>query len=155
MGLSTIIYTNVELKKKQELDYENDNEFHAFVIVPEWIDRISDLKDQAIYVGISKPMQGVSYSYSTHGNLRRAICEKMLGIDWEDIKPGQDFEKWINFADNEGCISWTTCKALYEQFKKWLPVAKDSLQGWQLQCYEQWMSDFELAGNNMGVIEYR
>lgn len=163
MGLDVTAHKNVKLAKFQNedefWDYMDETDgrgFLAFVITDEWLNRISDLENNKYYTSeSSEPMIGYAYSY--HSFLRNEVC-KMMGVDpdsWakDRFPKGSDFEEWLNFADNEGCISWTTCKKLYSDFKKWHPKAKELNKDW-LGNYEKWMETFEFSSEK-GAVEYR
>lgn len=163
MGLDIKVHKNAKLAKFQNedefwdyMDETDGNGFLAFVITDEWLDRISDLENEKYYTSESSEWM-LGYPYSYHSFLRSEIT-RMIGKnpdDWKNdkLEKGSDFEEWLNFADNEGCISWTTCKKLANDFKKWHKKAKELNKDW-LSRYEDWMKVFELASKK-GVVEYR
>lgn len=163
MGLDVTAHKNLRLASFKSWDEayewqrENERDFlEAFVIDDSWKDRISDLEEGRFYVSEDSE-SFVGYSYSTHSQIRSMVCE-MMGIGQDDWKiglliKGSDFEEWLNFADNEGCMSQTTCKKLLEDFKKWEDKAKGQFDEYYFYCYENWIKTFEYASEN-GAVEY-
>ena len=115
MGLGVTAHKNVkkapfqnwdeteEWQEKNKKDY-----FKAFVIYVGWRNRISDLENEVFYTSEDSE-SFVRYSYRYHSFIRSQICE-MMGLhkdSWKNyaLRPESDFEEWLNFADNEGCIS--------------------------------------------------
>lgn len=162
MGLDVTAHRNVSIAPFKNWEEFEDNYdkieervFEAFVITDAWLDRISDLEQGKLYCA-KESESGISYAYSYHSYIRNEVC-KMIGENedsWSsgELIKGSDFEEWLNFADNEGCISTTTCKKLYQDFKKWLPKAKELNKEW-LGRYETWMHSFWFASEN-GAVEY-
>lgn len=162
MGLDVTAHRNVKISEFE--NYEQCEEFaeenlqsffKAFVIDDSWMDRISDLEADRYYIA-EESQCGISYSCSYHNYMRMEIC-KMIGQDekawiYGKLAPKSYFEEWLNFADNEGCISATTCKKLYGDFKKWHKTAKLLNKDWLIH-YGTWMQSFKFASEN-GAVEY-
>lgn len=159
MGLDVTAHKNIKFLSMENPSEEQWDEgaFQAFVITPEWNNRISTLKINGYY----KPGESerfIGYSYSSHSFLRSLICENILNINpkaWHEevLEPGSDFEEWLNFADNEGVIDGKTSKKLRNDFRKWQTIAEEKLSEWYCQHYVDWMKTFEFASEN-GAVEY-
>lgn len=139
--------------------YYDDGAFQMFVLTPDWNDRISDAEPDTWYKSVDA-RDGVRYTYITHNRFRQAIADVVYtGTVWYHIKEGP-FAEFLDFADNEGCITWTTCGKLYDDFVEWHEYFKKYWSGsevgeYYINLYEQWMKDFADAHDTKGCIEYR
>jgi hypothetical protein len=162
MGLDTTLYLNVkklDTKNMTEDEKWENSDFRAFVLTPNWNDRISDLTPDAYYIGDSM-QEGVHYAYSNHSRFRQAIADVAYsGNNWQNVKPPEPFGYFLDFADNEGCISWTTCGKLADDFKEWHVafvnywIGKDN-GDWWVRVYNQWWEHFATCADEKGVIVY-
>jgi hypothetical protein len=162
MGLDVYLH-KLDVKKTSDEYIEDVNQCYVFVIDEEWIDRISDLKSDKFY-NIIESEDVVGYSYGTHGKFRQTLADVAYdGVPWIELCASsghhEAFMEFINFADNEGCITWTTAKKLGKDFKqyesKYMEMfASDEYTYWRV-IYKSWMDAFEKAGKKKMVLEYR
>lgn len=153
MGLDTYIHT-LTGKTYKEFD-EDRSGVQVFVISPEWEDRISDLEKDVWYESDGGAHM-TSYSYSTHGRFRQALADVAHGgCQWLDVDEGP-FVKLIQFADNEGAITWTTAGQLAKDFRRFETAFRKMFadNDWMLSIYNEWMKGCETCAIEKGVIEF-
>ncbi len=150
MGLSINVYNNIKLVKSK------DNwDFKAYVIDPEWLYKIKNLKKNKYYIG-DRIFKGMSYSYSSHNRFREELIKlidrtDLLNddgkINWDDLSNDIPFIDFINFADNEGCLDWDVSKIIYLDFVAFNEKAKIEMNQYYYPTYETWLKTFEIAQN--------
>lgn len=166
MGLDTVVRTYISkysddnpISDKDYDKYSEDGAFCVFVLTPDWNDRISDCEPDKWYKSIDS-RYSLHYPYSWHSRFRQAIADAVYsGNEWHNIKEGP-FSEFLDFADNEGVITWTTCGKLYDDFNEWQETFHKCHDGteagdWFCKIYDQWMADFAEAHDTKGCIEYR
>lgn len=158
MGLSVSLYTDITKCTQDEGD------FTAFVIDPEWENRISLLEAGEHYRG-KEVARVVDYSYSTHMTFRRyllvlsgrsnLINKSNQCILWNLCSPSMDFYELIYFADNAGCFDWATAKELLADFDKYESVnAASDTSSPMRESYFAWHEALRTAVNNQGVFVF-
>lgn len=156
MGLDVRVYGNIKISTD-----EDNADFIAFIIDPEWKFKIKNLQEGAPYEG-DVIFRGVSYPYSSHSrfreNLIRLIDRPDLlnssgRIDWDILPVDIPFYDLINFADNEGCLDWEISAKLYSDFEKYNEKARTEMYENQYYQYEKWLETFKSAKEN-GVVVF-
>lgn len=156
MGLDVSVYQNIK-----ETDNESDADFTAFVIDENWKWKIKNLKDGANYTGDCVD-NSISYAYSSHSQFR-AMLLQLIGrtdllkpdgrVNYELITDDVPFFAFIDFADNEGCLDFEVSEKIYADFAEWNGKAQQTLNGFDLRRYNEWMNAFDLARKN-GVVVF-
>lgn len=156
MGLDVDVYTNV---KKADI---NDFNFRAFVIRDDWSHKIKNLEKDAFYKG-DRVSGLVSYPYSFHNRFRKELFKMVIKNEgfhkvghWLNVESGSFFPfcELLDFADNDGCLDWSICEELHEQFEDWLQRANEFLSSDYLKVYIEWLEVFALAKDKGGVVVF-
>lgn len=161
MGLDISVYKNVK-----RTDSDEDYDFHAFVIDPDWEHKIKNLEKDQNYEG--EITNGtISYGYSSHNRFREHLLklqnrEDLLEdggtINWEltGKETKLPFQELINFADNEGCLDWETNEILFNDFKKYEDEAikYSETQFYFIENYKNWLNIFENGKQKNSVVVF-
>lgn len=157
MGLDVRVYNEIKLS-----DNEDNFCFMAYVLDENWKHKIKNLEENKSYTG-ECIFRGVSYPYSAHNRFRESLIKlidrkDLLNTDgriiWENLPENIDFEPFINFADNEGCLDWEISKNIYLDFQKHENKAKEILSEYDFQKYQIWLNTFKIASENTGVVVF-
>lgn len=161
MGLSVSVYQNIKLSKN-----EDDHDFIAYVIDPNWKHKVKNLEYDCSYIGDICNC-GISYTYGTHNRFRENLI-KLIGrndlllndstIDWGKLEEEKEitFYDFIDFADNEGCLDWGVNAKLYEDFKNWHGKAMDFGKDvfYFNDYYNEWLEIFNQGKKENSVIVF-
>lgn len=161
MGLDISVYQNVELCIPLDENDGDDYSFMAFVVADEFRDRIKNLKYNEYYTG-DLVYNEIGYPYSIHSRFREYLL-KVIGrsdllcadgtIKWDELKEDIPFYKFINFADNEGCLDWEVSAELLQSFISFESESEKMNNGRMREIYKQWMKAFEFASIK-GVVVF-
>lgn len=164
MGLSVKIFKNVFCKGVEMPDsYEEGRAFKAVQIDESFYPRSSDLKKGQYYIALDSIDNPLSYPYSLHNCFRRELM-RMTGtsvFQWENGKLPEtaDFHEFLEFADNDGCISWTTSKEIFKDLDiyhtramKHKPELMD--QASFINIYNAWRDIFRIGSAPQNVVVY-
>lgn len=168
MGLDITVYKNVKplIKDGEHVhgDYDRDlleeefsdlYMFTAFVITPEWNDRIKNFNIDYYYYG--EPVYEFGYGYSYHSNFRNKLG-LLVGLadgEWLDITNDKPFFEICQFADNEGVMDFECAAELYKDFLEYKEKAYELYADdeWLLRRYEDWLEATRLAKED-GAIDF-
>ena len=160
MGLSVNVYKNIKVTYN-----EDEYNFIAYVIDPDWRYKVKNLEYDKYYVG-ELVNNSIRYPCSSHGEFRRVLLNIIGRADlvsmeddiyWDLLEKETDmpFYELINFADNEGCLDFEISKKLYGQFVEYKDKAAKYLEDdeYTRQKYMEWLEVVK-DGKDKGVVVF-
>lgn len=165
MGLDCHAFKNAKLKRKApdgvppsggeyDLAYIDGDEIIYFTDFPERLDG----QPKGVYSGERLPSFRAG-SYGGYNRWREKLSQMAIGVDpqtvWDNWKKYKDepFALLIHFSDCEGAIGPESSLILHGQFEAWREQARDEMDRWEFEVYEDFAKAFEeVAGNGFVVF---
>lgn len=132
--------------------YENEGKDVIFLYnVKEFKEHLTEYAEGLYLYVYRTDGTDISMTYSYYNDLRNDIVNL---VEKQDFDKGY-FKEFYWFSDCEGCFDYKVAGKILEDFKKYLPKAKETFNEYDFDYYQKYMKILEECIEDKGVVMYK